>query len=173
MEARGRSTDLLKVTERVYYLRLAPPLEAAAREPVSPDTRLAADDDPRGDEYLYLERITCCRDAAGERAFTDWYSRGHVAPVLQRDGFERATRYELYRVLMIEPQTATRYLTVYEFRAHDADDAARRMAAVRSTLRSAALQRGTFTESNSLLFRKIRDVRRPPAPGAQSENATR
>ena len=31
MEARGRTTDLLKVTERVYYMRHAPPVEAPRR----------------------------------------------------------------------------------------------------------------------------------------------
>ena len=61
-----------------------------------------------GDEYLYVERFDCCNDSGSEHRFNEWYDRQHVASVLDEPGFERATRYELYRVLMVEPKTATR-----------------------------------------------------------------
>jgi hypothetical protein len=157
MEARGRTTDLLKVTERVYYLRLAPAVEHATSS--THDTP-----GPAGtattNEYVYVERFECCNDAAAERHFNDWYDRQHVAGVLASAGFERATRYELYRVLMIEPKTASRYLTIYELRAGTPEEAVQRMEAARASLRDAPGQ-SSFAESGSAMFRKIRDVRRP------------
>ena len=158
MEARGRTTDLLKVTERVYYLRLAPPVEHATSS--THHTPGAAGTDTT-DEYLYVERFDCCNDAATERRFNDWYDRRHMAGVLDSPGFERAMRYELYRVLMIEPKTASRYLTIYELRAASPEEAVQRMDAARASLRAAAVEQHTFTESGSTMFRKIRDVRRP------------
>ena len=158
MEARGRTTDLLKVTERVYYLRHSPAVERGTAS--AHDTPGAAGTDTT-DEYLYVERFDCCNDAATEQRFNDWYDRQHVAGVLDSPGFERATRYELYRVLMIEPKTASRYLTIYELRAASPEQAVQRMDAARTSLRYAALQQHSFAESGSTMFRKIRDVRRP------------
>jgi hypothetical protein len=154
MEARGRTTDLLKVTERVYYIRHAPPTERGAD--LKSSTSAAS-----GNEYLYVERFDCCNDSGAERRFNEWYDRQHVASVLDEPGFERATRYELYRVLMIEPKTATRWLTVYELRAQSPEDAVRSMDAARASLREAARTQGHFAENGSMMFRKIRDVRRP------------
>ena len=158
MEARGRTTDLLKVTERVYYLRLAPAVErgtASAHD--TPDSARAE----ATDEYLYVERFDCCNDLATEQRFKDWYDRQHVSGVLASAGFERATRYELYRVLMIEPKTASRYLTIYELQAGSPEEAVQRMDAARASLRDAAPKQISFAESGSTMFRKIRDVRAP------------
>lgn len=146
MEARGRSTDLLKVTERVYYQRFAPPFDAP--DPASHGTS----------EFLYVERIACCRDDASARSFNAWYNETHIPDVLKTDGFRRATRYELYRVLMIEPKEATRYLTVYELDANSTDQATMRMNRVREHLRAEAQSSGRFVENGSTLFLKIKDV---------------
>jgi hypothetical protein len=170
MESRGRTTGLLKVTERVYYLRLAPPMQRA-RHPQTSSADAASNDGD--DDYLFVERIDCCGSTAAARSFTDWYQHEHVARVLEQPGFERATRYELYRVLMIEPKTATRYLTVYELSARSTDEALQRMDTARALLRTQARSQGTFAENGSLMFMKIRDVRRPSSAAIQSENATR
>ena len=69
--------------------------------------------------------IVSYADAEAEPRFNDWFDREHVASVLARPGFERATSYELYRVLMNEPKEASRYLTVYEFRARSPEEAVR------------------------------------------------
>src|SRR5437868_1312179 len=102
MEMAGRSTDLLKVTERVYYRQHAPAYEAPNAKPSD------------GNEYLLLERVVCCRDQAAQKQFNDWYDNVHVPGLSQAKGFMRATRYELYRVLMVEPKEVPTYLTVYE-----------------------------------------------------------
>jgi len=153
METRGRSTDLLKVTERVYYHRLAPAIPARDRQAGLSGL------ETHQHEYLYIERIDCCHDAAAERRFNDWYVRKHVASVLSAPGFERASRYELYRVLMVEPKEATRYLTVYELEAGSQDAAILAMTAARKQLREAAAA-DSFVENGSMMFRKIRDVSR-------------
>jgi len=156
MEARGRSTDLLKVTERVYYHRLAAPTEAKGR---ASETGAGAPSAARND-YLYVERVDCCRDEAGESRFNDWYAHHHLPGVLGTSGFQRATRYELYRVLMIEPKEATRYLTVYELQATSDREAIDEMTAARNALQQAGAKAGSFAENGSLMFRKIRDVNR-------------
>jgi hypothetical protein len=173
MESRGRSTDLLAVTERVYYLRLAPTVERSGATHVtggnkpSDDASGAAggskpqqDNDAASDEYLYVERLDCCADTEIEARFNEWYDHEHVATVLARPGFERATRYELYRVLMNEPKEASRYLTVYELRTRSPEEAAKQMEATRSLLRDHAHTPASVVERDSLMFRKIRDVRR-------------
>lgn len=149
MESRGRSTDLLKVTERVYYQQHAPSVEA-------PTAARAG-----GDEYFLVERADCCRDAAAEGRFNDWYDRTHIPEVLKRPGFVRATRYELYRVLMIEPKVASRFLTVYELRADTPGQATAAMTSVIGELRTAAHANDSIVEAGSLMYRKIRDVKRP------------
>jgi hypothetical protein len=148
MEARGRTTDLLKVTERVYYHRYAQPVDA--RNVASSDKR----------DFIYVERIDCCSDAATERRFNAWYDDSYLTETLQTAGILRATRYELYRVLMIEPKQATRYLTVYELQAESTAAAVTMMSDLRQRLRSKATQTGLFGEHGSLMYSQIRDVKR-------------
>lgn len=148
MEARGRSTDLLQVTERVYYRRLAPTAAVAAGPPSGRN------------EYLLVERVECCRDEAAERRFAEWYLDAHIPAVIRTEGFHRVTRYELYRVLMIEPKTASRFLTVYELEAESDEQAARQMRQVIERLREAGRASGWFEESGSAMYRKINDVQR-------------
>ena len=66
-----------------------------------------------------------------------------------------------FLLIMIEPKTASRYLTIYELRAASPEQAVQRMDAARISLRDAALEQHSFAESGSTMFRKIRDVRRP------------
>jgi hypothetical protein len=148
MEARGRSTDLLKVTERVYYHRYSPPIDAHS----------VASNGKR--EFLYVERIDCCRDAVTARRFNAWYDDTYLPETLETIGVLRATRYELYRVLMIEPKEASRYLTVYELQADSPEDAALKMNDLRQRLRAKAGSTGLFAESGSTMYAKIRDVKR-------------
>lgn len=150
MEMRGRSTDLLKVTERVYYRRHAPPVEAAG--PV---------DDKR--DFVYVERVSCCRNASIEQQFNAWYDRTHVPSVLHTEGLLRATRYELYRVLMVEPKEASRYLTVYELQAASPEEATMKTAEIRARLRAKGESSGWFLESGSTAYLKLKDVSREHA----------
>ena len=148
MESRRRSTDLLKVTERVYYHESAPAITAAG-------PRAAG-----GQEFLFLERVDCCGDAAAERRFNSWYTKTHLPQMLQRAGMQRATRYELYRVLMIEEQAASKYLTVFELTAPSLAAAQREADYARQQLLAGA-PTDDWTTKRSILYRKIRDVARP------------
>ena len=147
MESRNRSTDLLKVTERVYYHEYRSAI-AAANPPA-----------PAGQEYLFVERVDCCADAAERRRFNSWYDGTHVPQMLRRSGMQRATRYELYRVLMIEDQLASRYLTVYEFSAPSPAAAQLEADLAREQLRAGAPV-DEWTTRRSILYQKLRDVRR-------------
>lgn len=147
MESRRRSTDLLKVTERVYYHESAAAITAAG-------ARAAGDQ-----EFLFLERVDCCADAAAERRFNSWYEKIHLPQMLERKGMQRATRYELYRVLMIEQQTASKYLTVFELTAPSLAAAQREADYGRQQLLAGA-PADDWTTKRSILYRKIRDVAR-------------
>ena len=152
MESRQRSTDLLKVTERVYYRESAPAITAAGSRA------------PGGQEFLFLERVDCCADAAAERRFNRWYEKTHLPQMLERPGMQRATRYELYRVLMIEEQAASKYLTVFELTAPSLAAAQREADYARQQLLAGA-PADDWTTKRSILYRKIRDV--PRSAGAK------
>ena len=149
MESRQRSTDLLKVTERVYYHESAPAVTAIGSRAVG-----------GGEDFLFLERVDCCADAAAERRFNHWYEKSHLPQMLERPGMQRATRYELYRVLMIEEQTASKYLTVFELTAPSLAAAQREADNARQQL-LAGTPADDWTTKRSILYRQIRDVRRP------------
>jgi len=149
MEMRGRSTDLLKVVERVYYRQRAPTIEALTSRPSG------------GNEYLLVERADCCRDAAAEARFNAWYDDTHLPGVMKTKGFLRATRYELYRVLMVEPKEASKFLTVYELEAASAEVAANQMRMVIEQLRDAGRTDDSVIERGSAMYLKIKDVKRP------------
>src|SRR5262249_48728815 len=110
-------------------------------------------------DYLLLERVECCRDAATAEQLNDWYDTRHIHDMLSLRGVVRATRYELYRVLMVEPKSAPHFLTVYEINA----DAAQQVADSRRQLMKAPATNGRlselFIEHGSALFLKINDVR--------------
>jgi hypothetical protein len=146
MDARGRSIDALKVTERVYYRELS------ARRPGTAPAK-------SGEDYLYVERVECCETPAAQRRFNTWYDREHIAKMLKRTGVRSATRYELYQLLMIDPPPASKYLTVYELTADDAAAAQAEADAARQDLQSGAPQ-DDWTQRRSILFRKLKDVSR-------------
>lgn len=148
MESVRRSTDLLKVTERLYFRQMGPPVEATS--PPGPAAH--------GRSFLFLERVDCCRDEATDAQLGDWYDVRHVPDMLKIPGFVRATRFQLYRVLMVEPKSAPRFLTVYEVNANSADEA---LSLIQTASRK-RLQEGRssdlFIERGSALFLKINDV---------------
>jgi hypothetical protein len=146
MEVMGRSTDLLKVTERLYFRQMAP-----ASEPPAPG---------RGGKkrFLVLERVDCCRDEATVAQLNDWYAVRHVPDMLAIPGFVRATRYELYRVLMVEPRSAPRFLTVYEVSADSAEQVANLREGALRKLRQDGRLSDSFVERGSALYLGINDV---------------
>ncbi len=148
MEASGRSTTLLKVVERSYFSRLGPSRDA---------TRARSGGKNR---YVYLERVACCRDAADENQLNDWYDRIHIPDVLTAPGIVRATRYRLYRVLMVEPRKVPQFLAVYEFEAESADQVRNAMAALNARLRESDRISELFVEAEPSVYLVIRDVSR-------------
>ena len=146
MEVTGRSTDLLKVTERLYFRQLAP---AAAATTL-----------PRAakGKFLLLERVECCRDEATAARLNDWYAVRHVPDMLTIPGFVRATRYELYRVLMVESRSAPRFLTVYEVNADSAEQVATLRDVAMRRLREAGRLSDLFIEQGTALYLEINDV---------------
>ncbi len=148
MESQHRSTDLLKVTERVYYHEFAPAIAAA-------ESRAARDQ-----EYVFVERVDCCADAAAERRFNSWYAKIHLPQTLKLAGMQRATRYELYRVLMLEEQAASKYLTVFELTA-TSQAAAQQVADYAKRQLLAGAPTDDWTTKRSILYQKIKDVTRP------------
>ena len=153
MELHHRSTDLLDVTERVYYHEFAP--TTAAAEP-----RAAGDP-----EYVFVERVDCCADAAAERRFNSWYAKTHLPQMLKLAGMRRATRYQLYRVLMLEEQAASKYLTVFELTAPSQVDA-QQVAEYAKRQLLAGAPADDWTTKRSILYQKIKDVTRQAGAGA-------
>lgn len=146
MEAAGRSTDLLKVTERLYFRQLGAPVQA--EKPQRPKTG----------QFLFLERVECCRDEATRAQLDDWYDTRHIQDMLAIPGFLRATRYELYRVLMIEPKSAPSLLTVYEISAETAAAVAGARSAMIQKLQQSGRLSPLFIERGSAVYQKINDA---------------
>ena len=149
MEQRGRSTDLLKVVERVYYREYARPIQSTG----APATGAR--------RFLAVLRADCCRDVGDEAAFNRWYDDAFVPGVLRATGADRATRYELYRVLMFEPRQVPRYLTVVELRADSATDAQNLLQGAIDRLQRKRDPRFASITSDMHLYLQIGDVRRP------------
>jgi hypothetical protein len=150
MDMAGRSIDALKVTERVYF------------RPLGKATDLSTAKQAGARTFLYLERVVCCRDDATANALNDWYDNTRAADTaeLAGSGLRRITRYEVYRVAMVEPLQVPRFLTVYEFQA---DTAAQVVDAMRRLdERTRAADRGSelFVQSGAAVFELTKDVRR-------------
>jgi hypothetical protein len=150
MEERGRSTSLLKVVERVYYRQYAPAYEAPNPKAPGKDSK----------SYLYLVRVTCCDDEATEKRFDEWYDSTYLPAIMETDGFVRATRYELYRVLMTEPKEVPPFLAVYEIEAESAEQALRDLDKVVSKLRNTGRMSDLYVEGGATMYLKINDVHR-------------
>ncbi len=151
MDERGRGTPLIRVTERAYYREYAPLRAAPGKSK------------PSGGLYVFVERVDCCATPAATRAFDAWYDREHIGGALRRTAVLSATRYELYRILMTEPQAGSRFLTLYEMSA--STPAAAQLEA--DALRADVLKRvpaDEWTTQRSLLFRQRLDAARPGRP---------
>jgi hypothetical protein len=149
MDMTGRSIEALKVTERVYFRRRTE-LDMAAPKAAGKGT------------FWYLERVACCRDDAAASALNDWYDHTRLPDVARAGppGLERVARFEVHRVVMVEPRQVPRFLTLYEFSADSADQIVAAMRAVNDRLAKTDRSSELFVESGSAVFQQIRDVRR-------------
>ena len=94
----GRDTALLSVEERSYYRLTADRIGSGKGDRV-------------GSRYLILERFGLA-DGHDIDELNAWYAR-RSAQTAARPEVVSIRRFELYRVLMFEPTSAPRFLTVY------------------------------------------------------------
>lgn len=144
MDQLGRSTDLIKVVERVYYHRYAPPVAGRVHS--------------AGDRYLYLQRFDCCSRDADRQHFDRWYHDAYLALLASTEAFTRATRYELYRVLMHEPREAPGYLTLFEITAASGEEAIGQATRIDALLASMPEGLGASLARDSGLYELIKDA---------------
>jgi hypothetical protein len=146
MEMTGRTTDLLKVVERVYFRQLGS-TRAPARVPASGKHR-----------FVFLERVECCRDGATENQLDDWYDTQHVPDMLTLPGITRITRYQIYRVLMVEPKTVPKFLTLYEFQGDSPTEFVDARYRLNASLQATGKMSDLFREQGSAVYQVIRDI---------------
>lgn len=149
MDMSGRSIDALKVTERVYFRRRAA-LELSGPRPVGKGT------------FWYLERVACCRDDASVAALNDWYDYTRIPELTHAGvaGLMRLARFEVHRVVMVEPRQVPRFLTLYVFSADSAEQVVAAMRDANERLVRAGKASELFVETGSSVLKEIRDVRR-------------
>jgi hypothetical protein len=149
MDMSGRSIEALKVTERVYFHQRAA-LEVSGARPVGKGT------------FWYLERVACCRDDASVAALNDWYDYTRIPELTQAGiaGLMRVARFEVHRVVMVEPRQVPRFLTLYEFSADSAEQVVAAMRDANERLVKAGKASELFVETGSSVFKEIRDIRR-------------
>ena len=146
MLSEGRDTPLLKVTERVYYHQYAAAFTTATAG------------SGNREHFLMLERFDVTPDVDGHR-FNSWYNGMCRKATSSVPGVVRATRYELYRVLMFEPKYAPRFLTLVEIEADSAEQA-RRAAELFGHFDDQGRASQGYVTRESTLYTEIKDVRR-------------
>jgi hypothetical protein len=148
MEKEGHSTNLLKVTERVYFHQYTPTYDA-------PDAKPAGKN-----KYLYVVKINCCRDKTDTAKFDAWYDKTYIPAVMKAEEFIRTTRYELYRVLMIKPVKIPPFLAVYEVEAESADQALKNMQKAVDKLAAAGAMSNLYVTEGATIYQTVQDVKR-------------
>jgi len=146
MLSEGRDTPLLKVTERAYYHQWTVPLTTASAK------------HENSNRFLLLERFDVAPDIESDR-FESWYNGKSRNAASNVPGVLRATRYELYRVLMFEPKYAPRFMTVFELEA-DSDQQAFSSADRLTHFDDTERASHGYVARESTLYREIKDVPR-------------
>ena len=141
MDQLGRGTDLIKVVERIYYQRLAPPVEGVSG---------------RQTGYVYLQRFDCCTAGPSRRPAR---VASHLRTLARRGLFVRATPYQLYRVLMHEPREVPQYLVVFELAATADEEAGRAAGELERALRQGP-PAGSLRLGDAALYKIINDAAR-------------
>jgi len=144
MDQVGRSTPLIKVVERVYYHALGTTILGRRGS---------------GERYLLLQRFGGPEEDA--RNGSIWQAYLQAIRNDQTDSsVEKASRYELYRVLMHEAHDAPAFLTVLEIDAPSDQRAAALAAGMNAAFTRAAGQSPTVKLRDSGLYKIIKDVQR-------------
>lgn len=148
MEKSHHSTDLLKVTERVYFRQYGAIGAKSNPEPSN------------GNKYIYMVRFDCCHNPKAARDFDAWYNSKYTPAVLASPGFTRIARYRLYRVLMDHPVEIPEFLSILEVAADSAAQAVQDVHEVRTRLSGTDRENLSILEKNRSMFLKIQDVKR-------------
>src|SRR5262249_22041238 len=141
-----RDTPLLKVTERAYYHQYAAPFNTASAK---------HDNDKH---FFALERFDVAPNVDSHR-FNSWYNEMYRTAMSSVPGFVRATRYELYRVLMFEPKYAPRFMTLFEIEV-DSEEHARMSAEHLAHFDDTERASQGYVGRESTLYTEIKNVRR-------------
>ena len=144
MDRVGRGTDLIKVVERAYFGQYSAPF--------APPGRRA----PGRSHFLFLERFDVAETHDYEQ-FNVWYDELYRRAAASVPGVSHATRYELYRVLMFEPQSAPRFLTLYEIEA-DSVEEARHAVAELTQVDETGRARAGYVAGAPILYAELGDV---------------
>jgi len=150
MGAMGRLTNDLKVVEANYYRRAAPPFEVSAAG--SPDWQ----------NYLFVRKILCCRDAVARERLLDWYAKTLLPKMAQAKGLVRANLYELYRimeVLTVGPEEIPHFLAVYEIEAESPRQAIADIFRAVDKLKEAADVSKLYREGDGAVYLQTSDVK--------------
>ena len=149
MEKSHHSTDLLRVTERVYYRQYGPAFASSAAA------------SPAGNTYVFMTRFDCCHDAVAARRFDRWYERRWVPARLASPGILSVARYELYRVLMEKPVPLPEFMTIEEVEADSAEHAEESMNRLLRRVSGTDRDGGPYAAVDRSVFLLINDVKRP------------
>lgn len=149
MEKSHHSTDLLKVTERVYYRQFGPAFASSA--PPSPSANT----------YLFMTRFDCCRDAMAAGRFDRWYKRRWVPALRASPGTLSVARYKLYRVLMQKPVQVPEFMTVDEVEADSAEHAEDTLNQVLHKVSETDRDGEPYVKAGHSVFLMIKVVKRP------------
>ena len=145
MNALGRSTDLLKVTEANYYHRLKS----------IPSSSAPAD----GERFVLVQKILCCAKAKDRAAFVKWFERRFEPEVGTVSGLSLLELYELYRVMeptAMKPEELPHFLIVYEV---NSAAAARSIFDKIDGLQSSEALPASFVEGDdTALYRQFNEV---------------
>jgi len=149
MSALGRLTDVLRVVEANYYRRVN-----------------AYDVEQRGSagqqEFVYIQKILCCNNAATETEYRDWFGNVYVPAMRGVNGLSRIGFYELYRImeeLAVGPEEIPHRLAVYEIAADSATEALAGIQTATKNLEATGRVSDLHALKDSLLYLQMSDVR--------------
>jgi hypothetical protein len=144
MDRMGHGTDLIKVVERVYFGQYSAPFSPPGRNANGRS------------HFLFVERFDVA-DTRDVKQFNDWYDTHYRRAAASVPAVIHATRYELYRVLMFEPQSAPRFLTLYEIDANAVEEA-RHAATELTQVDERGLASAGYVGAAPTLYAELRDV---------------
>jgi|GEM_PF-2912200 len=90
MTARGRITDLLKVTEASYYKRLPYQFSNTQTKPADAET------------YFLIHKILCCKEEKDRQVVIEWYRQTFGPKLAGVNDVTKVNLLDLYRVMEVE-----------------------------------------------------------------------